>query len=213
MLGLVRADHDRVGALVRQQLVHARCDHRDPEAFGLGRGVPPSRRRDAAQLHVTHGLEIGQMHAENVVAEPDQGDPDLAVRPRPGADPDRLTAIWVRPVRDQRGHPGQGVLTDGVERLLSALHRVNAGDQRLGVDGADGDKPDELFQVALLGPANVAERVVDPALLVAGVIASRPVGARVPQIDLVIQEVLRVDIELDVADHNHPALPPGDLHR
>src|SRR5262249_12855730 len=94
-----------------------------------------------------------------------------------------------------------------------SVHGVDPGNQRLGVDSPCGDQPDELLEVALLRPADVPERVVHPALLITVVVASGPVGTRIPQVDLAVQEVLRVDVELDVADNNYPALPPGDLHR
>ena len=63
-------------------------------------------------------------------------------------------------------------------------------------DGAGRKQPDELREVSLLGPADVAERVVEASLLVAGVVAARPVSPRVPEIDLAVEEVLRVDVEL-----------------
>src|ERR1019366_5066369 len=80
------------------------------------------------------------------------------------------------------------------------------------VDLPGADEPDELLEVALLRPADVAERVVDARLLVVGVVAPRPVCARIPEVDLAVQEILGVDVELDVADQHHAALPPGDLH-
>src|SRR6266487_1030873 len=117
------------------------------------------------------------MHAEHVVAEPDQRDPHLAVTFGAWADVDRAAAVRVGTVGDQRGDARQSVLAYGIEGFLSALHWVDPGDQRFRVDRPGGHQPDELLEVALLGPADVPERVVHAALLVAGVVAARPVGA------------------------------------
>ena len=51
---LVRADHHRVGALIREEFVDVGRDHRGTEAIGGDGGVASGRRRDATQLDVTH---------------------------------------------------------------------------------------------------------------------------------------------------------------
>ncbi len=152
------------------------------------------------------------MRAQRVIADPDQRDADLTVVFGTWVDPHCRAVVRGRVVGDQGGYPGQRALADGIEWLLGALDRVHSRDQRLGIDRTGAEQPDELLEVALLGPADIPERVVDPALLIAGVVAPRPVGARVPQIDLAVQEVLRVDVELDIADQYHTALSPGDFH-
>jgi hypothetical protein len=61
----------------------------------------------------------------------------------------------------------------GVARLIES---EPVGDQRSHVDFTLGDEIDERRQIAALGPANVAERVIDPFPFVFRVVRPGPIG-------------------------------------
>ena len=67
-----------------------------------------------------------------------------------------------------------------------------------------GDQVEERRHVALLGPAHVANRVVDAVLLVGAVVAAWPIRARQPKLQLLF--VVRV------ARHVHADHADGDDH-
>ena len=67
--------------------------------------------------------------------------------------------------------------------------------------------------VPSLRPAHVADRVVQSALLVLGVIAARPVGARKAQLQFLCIERSPRHLHPDVADHDHATAVPAQLRR
>ena len=68
-----------------------------------------------------------------------------------------------------------------------------------------GDQAQEGFHVALLGPANLADRVVEPMELVVRVVAARPVGAGESQLELLLVQGRSRQLQANVADDHHPA--------
>src|SRR4029453_16023623 len=68
---------------------------------------------------------------------------------------------------------------------------------------AAGQQVEEAAQVAPLGPADVADRVVDPALLVDRVIAAGAVGAREADVQLLGVVVVPGQVQPALADVDH----------
>src|SRR5579885_1117681 len=64
--------------------------------------------------------------------------------------------------------------------LVDPRRLVEAGDvadESAHVDFSRGEKVDEALHVAPLGPPDIAEGIIDPALLIGRVVAARAVGA------------------------------------
>ena len=129
-----------------------------------------------------------------------RGRPDLVVRRRVG-----------QQEPDAGERPGGEPVVDG-RRLLD---RVDARHERRDVDGTLGQQIEEAGEIAALGPAHVAGRVVDALELVAVVVASRPVGAREPDLELLVVVRVPGQVELGLADVDDPGAiagqPRGDL--
>ena len=70
------------------------------------------------------------------------------------------------------------------------LQREDARDERFDLDLLARDEVEEAFQVAALGPADVAGRVVDALKLVPFVIPAGPVGPGEPDVEFLV--VVRV---------------------
>ena len=115
--------------------------------------------------------------------------------PVPEHDPDRLLLLG-------------RVAGEQLVGLLGALEREAVGDEGIRVDLAGGHQLEERLDVAALGPAHVAGRVVVAVELVGGVVAAWSVGARQPQVELAIVVGSAREVELDVAD-DHDRRPIG----
>src|SRR6185503_14309705 len=112
---------------------------------------------------------------------------------------------------DAGERPGGEPVVDG-PRLLD---RVDARHERRDVDGTLGQQIEEAGKIAALRPAHVAGRVVDALELVAVVVASRPVGTREPDLELLVVVRVPGQVELGLADVDDPGSiagqPRGDL--
>ncbi len=100
----------------------------------------------------------------------------------------------------------------GLERLERALGLVEGEavrDHRVQVDQAAPDQVQERLHVALLGPAHVADRVVDAPALVVRVVAAGAVGARQAQVELLHVERLARHLHAHVAHHDHRGAVAG----
>ena len=89
--------------------------------------------------------------------------------------------------------------------------REAVGDQRRHVHLALGEQSDERLHVAVLGPADVAERVVVPLFLVGGVVAARAVGARHPEAQLLVVVGLARQLQAHRSHRHHRAAIAGRL--
>ena len=112
-------------------------------------------------------------------------------------DPDRL----------QRAGGQVGVDRDRV------VHRERAGDQRLDLEVLAGQQVQEALQVAALGPADVAGRVVDALQLVPVVVPARPVGPGEPDVEFLVVVGVPGQVQLGLADVDHPGPVPGQPGR
>ena len=122
----------------------------------------------------------------------------LRIRRRVGEqDPDRL----------QRAGGQVGVDRDRV------LHRERAGDQRPDLEVLAGQQVQEALQVAAFGPADVAGRVVDALQLVPVVVPARAVGPGEPDVEFLVVVGVPGQVELGLADVDHPGPVPGQLGR
>jgi hypothetical protein len=70
---------------------------------------------------------------------------------------------------------------------------------------------DEARHVSPLGPADIANRIIDPTFLVVRVIAARTVGTTEPDIQLLLVIILPGKIEAALTDVHHP--PPVSSKR
>ena len=87
------------------------------------------------------------------------------------------------------------------------------GDERLDVDLPGRDELEKRGHVAPLGPADVADRIVEPALLVLAVVAARPVRARHAQLELLLVVRGARHLHPDVADDHDAAAVAAELAR
>jgi hypothetical protein len=76
------------------------------------------------------------------------------------------------------------------------------GRQRGDVERARAHEMQAGVEVALLGPAHVADRIIGAAPLVARVIAARAVTARVANVDLLLVRMIPVEVHLRLADYD-----------
>ena len=90
------------------------------------------------------------------------------------------------------------------------LDRVDAGDQRGDVDRTVGEQVQEAGQVAALGPANVAGRVVDALELVAVVVPARTVGPGEADVQFLVVVGVPRQVESGLADVHHPGPVPRE---
>jgi len=77
---------------------------------------------------------------------------------------------------------------------IARLHQLQAG-----------------FEVALLGPADVADRVVRAGPFIGRVVAARSVTAREADVDFLAEGVFPGEIHLCLADDDHPAAVAQDF--
>jgi hypothetical protein len=89
----------------------------------------------------------------------------------------------------------------------SAPRTAPVRDQRLDLDAAGFHALEELGHVAALGPAHVAERIIDAALFVGRIVAARTVRTRQHERKLlvVIHAVRKVHLR-DAHDDDAPAV-------
>src|SRR3954451_19570160 len=88
------------------------------------------------------------------------------------------------PVGGRADAPPRPAGGEQLERPLGVREREPVGDELRRSYLALGDQRQERVHVALLGPADVADRIVDPVQLVARVVAARPVRARQAEVEL-----------------------------
>jgi hypothetical protein len=93
------------------------------------------------------------------------------------------------------------------------VHRERPGDQRRDLKVLTRQQVQEALQVAAFGPSDVADRVVNARQLVLVVIPARPVGAREPDIELLLVVGGPGQVQLGLADVDHPGPVPGQLGR
>ncbi len=74
-------------------------------------------------------------------------------------------------------------------------------DQRREPHRARRHEPEELLHVAALGPAHIADRIIDALLFVRGIVAARPVRAREAQLQFLLVIDLSRDLHPHGADH------------
>ena len=180
-----------------------------PEPPGVVETRPAGAADDGAQDHVPMRYQTRQQrlarelpgaehgHAQGTRARP----PGARNRHAPGRTGGRLGGV----LQEQR-HPPPRPL----ERLVGdrgVLDAELAADQLGEPQTTVGGQPEKLLHVAALGPADVGERVVEPVLLVARVVAARPRGPRDDQVQLLVVERRPRQLEADVADdHDAPLL-------
>ena len=167
-------------------------------------------RGDPDQRDVVGGGQAGQQHRRGVAAGADDAQAHRAVAgPGPpggagsggarGVHADRSRAVPGR-VGQQVADPGDPAGAQPLVDLRRLGDRVVARDERCDVEGAVGQQREEAGDVALLGPAHVAQRVVDAVELVAVVVAARAVGAREPDVELLLVVGVPGQVEARLAD-------------
>src|SRR5262249_50627811 len=86
-------------------------------------------------------------------------------------------------------------------------------DERLDLDAPLRDQLEVRLHVPVLGPANVAERVIVAVHFVRRVVAAGSVRRAHQEIDLLPVEHVALHLQADVADNDYDAFGPRDLHR
>ena len=86
------------------------------------------------------------------------------------------------------------------------------------ISGSDVEPPrghelEHRFEVALLGPAHEAERIVVAALLVLRVVAPGAIGARHLEAQLLLVEVRTIELQAGDADQDDAAAPAAHAGR
>ena len=211
-------DHHGVDRVVGQQapVVGGAALEAEPP-LGVGRRQP-GRGRHLDQPDVGPVAQVGQEHAGGVAAGPDHAEPDHRPGDRPagrsvGRAGGGLPALR-RPVgRVAEQHADAAVLAAldplvGADRVVERQHR---GDERVEVEPALGHQVQEAGHVAPFGPADVADRVVDPVLLVGRVVASGAVRAREADLQLLGVVLGPGQVQAALADVDDPGPVPGQL--
>ena len=90
--------------------------------------------------------------------------------------------------------------------------REDAVDERRHLQLVARDQVEERLQVPLLGPADVAGRVVNAVELVPGVVPARPVGPGEPDVEFLLVVGVPRQVELHLADVDDPGAVAGQLH-
>ena len=158
---------------------------------------------------------FGTWVAAHEAAGSDERDAHLAVRAaRVCAERARNSSrARSRPVRiGEHGRRRRRVARERLVRLGRAIDRKLELDERIERDEPVGDEPQVLLHVAARGPANVRQRIVEPALLVRRVVAARAVRGGDQDVGLALVQRLAVEVEADVADGNDLALAPQHAH-
>ena len=106
-----------------------------------------------------------------------------------------------------RGRPVSGQPSVG---LGGALDRQHAVDQRSEVEAPGRHQGEGRLHVALLGPAHIADRVVEPALLVLTVVAPRPVGAGDAEAQLLLEERGPRELDRHFTDEDQRSSVPAE---
>ncbi len=190
-------------------------------ALRVGRG---QRRRgdDGRQLDAVALCQVRQQHRRRVVSRAHEREPHR----RPGGS--GRTALHVhrghghrrrlRLLRSPRGlrvpeqhrHGLQIAVLQAPVRLHGVVEVGDVGDQRLHVDAAAGEEIEEARQIAALGPAHVADRVVPPLQLVLRVVTAGSVTAGEPDVELLLVVRVPGQVQTALADVDDPAAVPAE---
>ena len=112
-------------------------------------------------------------------------------------------------VRQQESDTLQGARTEPVVDVRGLLDGVDARYQRRHVHRTVGQQIQEAGQVAALGPAHVASRVIDAVEFVAVVVSTRSVGSGKADVQLLVVIGVPRQVEPRLPDVDHPSSVPG----
>ena len=82
---------------------------------------------------------------------------------------------------------------------LGVVDRKAVGDQPLDVQTPARHQLDERLKIAALGPPDVADRIVEPSLLVLAVVATRTIGSGQAHVEFLLVVGGSWNLESDVA--------------
>ena len=114
-------------------------------------------------------------------------------------------------VRQQDGKAARPGVQDRMIRRGRFPERKPVRDQRLYLHLPAADQPEKLFHVAVLRPTHVRKRIVLALLLVARVVAARPVRARHEQLDFLPVHVVPREAHVHGTHDNQATAVPADL--
>ena len=190
--------------------------------------VDRAQRLGGGDVREVRGGQLGQVrqqHGGCVVPGADEADRHPVLRPRDSSEPCGVFAPSQHLLcRRGRGAFGRNRVleqhADGLElaglQVLVDLgrlgHREDPVDQRPDLKLVAGDQVEEGLQVPLLGPADVAGRVVDAFELVTGVVPAGPVGPGEPDVEFLLVVGVPRQVEPHLADVDDPGPVPGQLH-
>ena len=192
-----------------------------PQRSATSRALKAAGREYRSQVDTGVGPESRQQGGSGKIAGADERKADAAsLRRSRGRAPDRSRLgrygdQWgtLHTTRILEKHPDRSCVTVPQRRVRFActLDLEPVGGEGSDLDAPRREKPQELLHVATLGPTDVAVGVVEPLLLVGGVIASRAVGARNAKRKLPFVIRRTGNRHADVADDDHSATVPGNL--
>ena len=171
-------------------------------------------RRDVSEPYRVQLRQMRQQHRRRVVTRADEPDRQLPGRSAAAAAP-AAAETGIAGLSAARSPPGARILeqdADGRERAGGeivrtpggALQREDAGNERLDLEVLVGDEVEEAGEVAPLGPADVAGRIVDAVKLVAVVIAARAVRPGEPDVEFLVVVGVPGQVQAGLADVHHP---------
>lgn len=222
----VPGDHEhRVDGLVAEHGVEIGGRVGEAELpLRVGRGQC-RRGDDCRQLDAVALCQVRQQHGRRVVARAYEGQPHRRLG-GPGRGGHSAVAshrghghrrglrfpLFLRlfGVPEQHSHGLQVAVLQALVRLDGVVEVGDVGDQGLHVDAAAGEEIEETRQVAALGPAHVADRVVPPLQLVRRVVAPGAVTAREPDVELLLVVRVPREVQAALADVDDPAAVPAE---
>lgn len=197
---------DQVDARVAQHLVDIRRSLGKALRLAVDDAAHATGGHHAVQLRA--GLpERRHQHPRGVVAGADEGTDRLrGIEHRRRIDqrqPARERARWRRLVLQHDAQRGL-VAAQQVIRARRLVEGNAVRDQRAHVESAVGQHIEHRLEIALLGPAHEAQRIVPALLLIRRVVAARPVRARHLERQLLLVEVRPIQLQPRHA-HQHDA--------
>ena len=207
-------DEDRVRSSIVPDLTHVGGGEREPLATPGVLCVEPSRGADAPQLEALLALEGREKDEPGKVARSDHAYADRALD---GGHPTQLDPAGQRLL-------GGGILQDDSGEWLLALRHERVSVRRaidwepVGRELLDGqlarrDDVEHRLHVPLGGPADLAERVVDPLLLVHGIPSTGPQRRRDCELEFLLKERRAGEVQPHDANQNDATLRPAHLGR